>query len=305
MEQKRLLVKCTSQMPDSSSNRLGALHCKQAFLSYLQDFAAYFFDIIMKNRLVVVFTERQRQINLSCKPQGHILLVALSFILFLFSFIEVNMSTIRQCRKKQGLTQKAFAELFHVDQTSVSKWELGKSYPDVAVALRLSSYFGISLDRIFGNPLSFGVIRLPVQTDAGTEKLTDSKERVQDFIEVSYNELSKCFTEEELLRDRSVLMNIADHFFAMRVNGDSMKPRFLDGDIVIVKKQSYVESGRIAAVCSDNKNTGIYKVKWQKKGVDLISQNPAYDTEFVTKSDYDAGNLVILGPVVRLHGNVS
>ena len=215
------------------------------------------------------------------------------------------MSTIRQCRKKQGLTQKAFAELFHVDQTSVSKWELGKSYPDVAVALRLSSYFGISLDRIFENPLSFGVIRLPVQTDPGTKKLTAMTDPVQDFIEVSYNELSKCFTEEELERDRSVLHNVADHFFAMRVSGDSMKPRFQDGDIVIVKKKNHVESGQIAAVRSDNKNTGIYKVKWQKKGVDLISQNPAYDTEFVTKSDYDAGNLIILGAVVRLHGIVS
>ena len=214
------------------------------------------------------------------------------------------MSAIRQYRKKQGLTQKAFAELFHVDQTSVSKWELGKSYPDVADALRLSSYFGISLDRIFGNPLTFGVLRLPVHADLRADKLSEPT-AAQDFLEVSYNELAECFTEKEIASDRSVLNHIGDHFFAMRVNGDSMKPRFLDGDIVIVKKQSHVESGCIAAVCSDNRSAGLYKVKWQKKGVDLISQNPAYDTEFVTKSDCDAGNLVILGAVVRLHGIVS
>ena len=215
------------------------------------------------------------------------------------------MSAIRQCRKKKGLTQKAFADLFHVDQTSVSKWELGKSYPDVAVALRLSAYFGISLDRIFGNPLSFDIIRLPVQTDPGTGRHANSADSPQEFIEVSYNELSGCFSEEEISADRSVLGNITEHFFAMRVRGDSMQPRFLDGDIVIVKKQNHIESGRIAAVRSDSRILGIYKVKWQKKGIDLISQNPSYDTEFVTKSDYDAGNLVILGAVVRLHGIIS
>lgn len=208
-------------------------------------------------------------------------------------------------RKKQGLTQKAFAELFHVDQTSVSKWELGKSYPDVAVALRLSGYFGISLDRIFENPLSFGVVRLPVHKNLRPENLSDPFVLEQDYIEVTHSELSGCLAEEELDSDRSVLKNITERFFAMRVNGDSMKPRFLDGDIVIVKKQDRIESGKIAAVCSDNKSAALYKVKWQKKGVDLISQNPAYDTEFVTKSDCDAGNLIILGAVVRLHGNVS
>lgn len=213
------------------------------------------------------------------------------------------MSAIRQCRKKQGLTQKAFAELFHVDQTSVSKWELGKSYPDVAVAIRLSSYFGISLDRIFENPLSFGVVRLPVHTALRPDAFSDPNS-AQDFIEVSHSELAKFLTGEEIGSDRSVLINIADRFFAMRISGDSMEPRFLDGDIVIIKKQNHIESGRIAAVCSDNRSAGIYKVKWQKKGVDLISQNPAYDTEFVTKSDYDAGNLVILGAVVLLHGTV-
>ncbi len=215
------------------------------------------------------------------------------------------MSAIRQMRKKQGLTQKAFAELFHVDQTSVSKWELGKSYPDIAVALRLSGYFGISLDRIFENPLSFGLVRLPVHKDLRPEKLSDPFVLEQNYIEVTHSELSGCLAEEELEPDRSVLKNIAERFFAMRVNGDSMEPRFIDGDIVIVKKQNWIESGKIAAVCSDNKSAALYKVKWQKKGVDLISQNPAYDTEFVTKSDCDAGNLIILGAVVRLHGNVS
>jgi hypothetical protein len=159
----------------------------------------------------------------------------------------------------------------------------------------------ISLDRIFENPLSFGLVRLPVHKDL-RRKSFGSFVLEQNYIEVTHSELSGCLAEEELEPDRSVLKNIAERFFAMRVNGDSMEPRFIDGDIVIVKKQNWIESGKIAAVCSDNKSAALYKVKWQKKGVDLISQNPAYDTEFVTKSDCDAGNLIILGAVVRLQG---
>lgn len=53
---------------------------------------------------------------------------------------------IAELRKKQGLTQEAFGERFHVTRQTVSNWENGKSYPELQTLVELSEYFEISLD---------------------------------------------------------------------------------------------------------------------------------------------------------------
>ncbi len=60
------------------------------------------------------------------------------------------MTRIRELRQKQGLSQAALAKSVNVDQTAVSKWELEKSFPDIAVALRVADYFGVSIDYLLG-----------------------------------------------------------------------------------------------------------------------------------------------------------
>lgn len=236
-------------------------------------------------------------------PHNHILIVALYFI-----SVEVFMSTIRQCRKKHGLSQKALAELCHVDQTSVSKWELGKSYPDVPVAIKLSSYFGVSLDLIYENPISFGPFILPVFAHLFPENLSradySGKAAVAagDYLEFRAKDLTEYFTGNELLSDNSIRTKLSERFFAMKVTGNSMEPRFCDGDTVIVKKQPHVENDQIAAVCTDGEEAKLFQIKWHKKGVVLYSLNASVDPVFFTRSECDAGNVVILGLVVELRG---
>ena len=236
-------------------------------------------------------------------PHNHILIVALYFI-----SVEVIMSTIRQCRKKQGLSQKALAELCHVDQTSVSKWELGKSYPDVPVAIKLSSFFGVSLDLIYENPISFGPYTLPVFTHLfpndllRTDSLSNRTAAAGDYLEFKAKDLTAYFSGNELLSDNSIRAKLAEHFFALKVTGQSMAPRFCDGDTVIVKKQSHVENDQIAAVCIDSEEAKLFQIKWHKKGVVLHSLNASVEPVFFTKSECDAGNIIILGLVVELRG---
>lgn len=54
-----------------------------------------------------------------------------------------KISTIR---KEHNLTQEQFAELLNVSRQSVSKWELGSSYPDTEKLIRMSKLFSCSLD---------------------------------------------------------------------------------------------------------------------------------------------------------------
>ena len=53
---------------------------------------------------------------------------------------------ITAIRKEKNLTQEQFAELLNVSRQSVSKWELGCSFPDTEKLIRISKLFSCSLD---------------------------------------------------------------------------------------------------------------------------------------------------------------
>ena len=58
-------------------------------------------------------------------------------------------NNIRSLREEAGLTQTRLAEVLHVTFQTVSKWETGQSYPDVAMLPEIAGHFGVSLDHLF------------------------------------------------------------------------------------------------------------------------------------------------------------
>ena len=59
---------------------------------------------------------------------------------------------IKGLRKKNGLTQSNLAEIIHVSDKTISKWELGLSVPESDILMKLSEYFNVSVeDLIKGN----------------------------------------------------------------------------------------------------------------------------------------------------------
>lgn len=68
-----------------------------------------------------------------------------------------------QLRKAKNLTQSELADKLNVTRQSVSKWELGDSFPDISLLTKISEIFGVSVDTLIsaGEPES--------QLDALTE----------------------------------------------------------------------------------------------------------------------------------------
>ena len=56
---------------------------------------------------------------------------------------------IRRLRNERGLTQEALATSLHVSPQTVSKWEQGKTLPDVQLLPEIAVFFGVTLDRLF------------------------------------------------------------------------------------------------------------------------------------------------------------
>ena len=55
---------------------------------------------------------------------------------------------ISACRKENGLTQMQLAEKLNITNRAVSKWETGKSMPDVSLMLDLCNILGITVNEL-------------------------------------------------------------------------------------------------------------------------------------------------------------
>jgi transcriptional regulator with XRE-family HTH domain len=56
--------------------------------------------------------------------------------------------TIKENRTKKGETQEDLSNYLYVSRQLVSKWENGKSYPDLNQLIQLSDHYNLSLDEL-------------------------------------------------------------------------------------------------------------------------------------------------------------
>ena len=59
-------------------------------------------------------------------------------------------ANLRALRNGKGLTQEQAAELLNVSKQSVSRWETGITWPDIAFLPQLASFYGVSVDSLLG-----------------------------------------------------------------------------------------------------------------------------------------------------------
>ena len=62
-------------------------------------------------------------------------------------------SKIKTLRLSKSMTQEQLAKALHVSAQAASKWENGKSYPDIHSLLLLSALFDVSLDQLIKGDL--------------------------------------------------------------------------------------------------------------------------------------------------------
>lgn len=53
---------------------------------------------------------------------------------------------LKSLRRERKMTQENLAEIFHISQTSVSKYETGEAVPDLELIVKMADFFGVSLD---------------------------------------------------------------------------------------------------------------------------------------------------------------
>ncbi len=191
------------------------------------------------------------------------------------------MNTIKELRLQRGLSQAALARQVQVHQTAVSQWEKGRTSPDGATLRRLAGVFGVSVDYLMG--LSAGErCQVPVLGYVRAGLPAEALENV-----LGYEEISEATAAS------------GEHF-ALRISGNSMEPRFCDGDTVIVRRQSEAESGEIAVVMVGGSDATVKKIIKKDNSLVLFPLNPAYEPKVFTGREVQTLPVRIVGKVVEL-----
>lgn len=195
------------------------------------------------------------------------------------------MNNIKNARKRAGLSQKQVALELKVSAPTVSEWENGKKQPTAKNLALLSNLLHTSTDYLLNvdqsAQSSSGVwINVLGRVAAGVP--LESIEEILDQEEITHEMASK------------------GDFFGLKIKGDSMEPKFSNGDTVIVRKQSDIESGDIAIILINGEDAVCKKVLKNSNGIALVSTNPAYDPLYYSAQEVADLPVVILGKVVEL-----
>lgn len=92
-------------------------------------------------------------------------------------------------------------------------------------------------------------------------------------------------------------------YFALRIKGQSMEPRICNGDVVIVKQQSDVDTGDVAIVLVNGDEATVKEIKKLDTGIMLIGWNTSvYSPRFYSAKDIKTLPVKIIGKVVELRG---
>lgn len=207
------------------------------------------------------------------------------------------MNNIAKIRKSAGLSQASFGKLFGVAQNTVCNWEIGKREPDVTTLKRMSKQFGVSIDYILNQeyaseiesdaaPIStgrkavainvYGTIRAGIPTES-IESIVDTEE-----IPASW-------------------MSGGREYFALRVKGDNMYPDYLDGDTVIIRRQTTCITGDDCVVYINGNDATLKRVKLFEDGsLELLPLNPNYPPHTFSRKDVSEIPVTIGGVVVEL-----
>ena len=107
---------------------------------------------------------------------------------------------------------------------------------------------------------------------------------------------------EEILDYEEIPDSIARHgdYFGLRIQGDSMTPGILDGDVVIVRKQSSADSGDIVIAAINGKDATCKRLRRYKDGIELIPSNPSYQAKSFSNQEIESLPVTIFGKVVEL-----
>lgn len=203
------------------------------------------------------------------------------------SIIAQNISSYLE---KTGKTQIDLADYMGVSQATISNWCKGVKLPRLDKIDKICSFFNIKRSQLMEQETEIiyksqsNRIKVYGSVPAGIPL-----EAIEDVVDW-----------EDIPLDWSAGGN---EFIGLRVKGDSMAPKYVDGDTVIVKIQPDCESGQDAVIYVNGYEATLKKLIKKTDCIILQPLNPSYEPKVYDYNDED-NPINILGVVVELRRKI-
>jgi repressor LexA len=186
----------------------------------------------------------------------------------------VGGKSIQLARKHMKMTQSELAVRCGVSRKSIGNYESGM-VPDIDVGLRIADVLGINLDDLYSANDSSRIVFVIEELTSETDILYPRKSFAIERIPANW--------------DKDGI------YFALRVNGDSMEPRFYDHDIVLCEYNPKIESDGFTVIGINGERANIRSITKVGDKCVISATNPIYKPELI-----DLAKVSIYGQVKEL-----
>lgn len=204
------------------------------------------------------------------------------------------MNRLKEIRKSKGLNQTEVANMLGITQNAYSYWENDKVKIDNNSLKKLADFFNVSVDYLLGRDEKTLAEKYPSEPMRALP--------IIGKIRAGYNGIAiEEFLDEMQEIPQSVIKGYEmEDLFVLEVAGMSMYPQFLEGDRVLVHRQTSVDSGDIAVVLYNGDEATVKQVRYAngENWVELIPKNPEYPIKRIENADLDLCK--VLGKVIYL-----
>lgn len=201
---------------------------------------------------------------------------------------EIMAQNIKHYMKAFGIDRKEFCNRLGFKYSTVTDWLNAEKYPRIDKIEMMANFFSINKADLVEPHNSIPTVhagyKIPVLGRVAAGVPIEAAEEILGY---------------EYLDDK--YKNDGCSYFALRIEGRSMEPTIMDGDTVIVRQQSYIESGQIAIVLVDGEDATAKQVKESPDGITLIGHNAAvYTPQFYSAQEIEDLPVKIIGRVIEV-----
>lgn len=224
---------------------------------------------------------------------------------------EIFSANLEKLMSSRDIDRNKLCSDLGLKYTTVRDWLKGITYPRIGKIELLADYFGVNKSDLIEDKTQ-GVKELKIPTSPLVQKITEKvvklstprKQKVLNYANEQLKEQNnKVIMIEEKLFEYRVFEKLSagtgfsyfndgnydtvfydkdlDHDFASWVFGDSMEPKYMNGEVVLIKETGFDYDGAVYAVEWDGQ-TYIKKVYKETDGLRLVSINSKYKDKFAS-----------------------
>ena len=192
---------------------------------------------------------------------------------------------LKNLRKEKGLTLEEVAKIVGVQYSAIHKYESGLvENMKRSTIKKLADLYGVKPSYLMGFDNST-IINVYSSVHAGI--LSEMIEDIVDTEEISEK-----------------LANSDKTYFGIKVKGDSMSPKYIENDTLIVEKSSTCNNGDDCIVAINGNEAFLKRVYINENGITLQALNPNYEPLIYTNKQIKDIPITIIGIVRELRRKI-